>query len=626
MEDVKKYQVYQGNSKKPEIRINAGGCSFAFLAPLGSKVELLLYRKGEALPCREIPLPENPWAGEVRSIFLAGFSGKNYEYNYRVDGTVVQDPKARALVGRGPFGSVQPTEEHAVRCGFFREESWEDQPPGIGFSDMILYKIHVRGYTMQKNSKVRKKGTFAGLIEKIPYWKSLGINAVELMPAYEFEERRSLSVENGECLRTYHLPLEGTLNFWGYTGGFYYAPKAAYCAGSDPGKEFTGFVHALHEEGLACIMEFFFDDAILPLEIPDILRHWREVYHVDGFHLLGKCLPQELLLADPHLLGTKLFFTGVSACGSSGASKRLGEYNDGFSREMRRWLKGDENVLPAAIQYLRRNPPHCAAINYMTSQDGFTLADLVSYDRKHNEENKEGNRDGTDYNFSWNCGEEGPSRKTSIRRLRKKQMRNAFLLLLLAQGTPLIYGGDEIANSQNGNNNAYCQDNETGWIDWSGQKKHADLFGFVKQAVAFRRAHPILHLPEEPRGTDYKAAGYPDISLHSQRAWYAGEEGTSRHLGVMYCCAYEPRETGCQFLYLAYNFHWEPKELALPRLPKGCLWHLTADTSDLAGDGFYSEEEAQPLKDQRLLSVPSRTIQILIGKNGGRRAKFIEQE
>lgn len=612
MEDVNKYQVFQGDSKKPEIRLGKEGCYFAFAAPSSSKVELLLYHKGESLPCREISLRKNPWAGEVRSIFLEGFCGKNFEYNYRMDGDVIQDPQARTLTGKGSFGDEHPQGEHQVRCCFYQEEVWEEEPPGIAWEDMILYKLHVRGYTMQKSSKVRKKGTFAGLEEKIPYWKSLGINAIELMPAYEFKERQPLQTK--ECLRTYHLPPEGMLNFWGYTGGFYYAPKAAYCAGKSPGKEFSGFIRALHREGIECIMEFFFDDAILSIEIPRILRYWRETYHVDGFHLLGKYPPQEILLQDPHLWGTKLFFTEISTPALCKGPKRLGQYDNSFSQEMRRWLKGDEGVLPAAANYLRKNPSHYGVVNYMTSQDGFTLADLVSYNQKHNEANQEGNRDGTDYNFSWNCGEEGPSRKTSVRRLRKKQMRNAFLLLLLAQGTPMLYGGDEIANSQSGNNNAYCQDNETGWVDWSGLKKHEELLSFVKQAVAFRKAHPILHLPEEPRGTDYKAVGFPDISLHSQRAWYVQADQTSRNLGVMYCCAYEPKETTSQFIYLAYNMYWESRQFALPCLPKGCLWYLAADTSDFSGTGFYPEEEALPLQEQKFLTVPQRTIMILIGK------------
>ncbi|MGI6069034.1 MAG: alpha-amylase family glycosyl hydrolase [Blautia sp.] len=617
MEGIKKYQIYPGNPRKMGAWRERDGCHFAVCVPKEKETALLLYPKGKKEPCASIPMPCSPESGDVRALFLAGFPAEKYEYNYLVDGEVWHDPYARSLTGREEFGQEWPEDAHEVRAGFFKGTPMTgDVFPELTYEEMILYKVHVRGYTKQKNSKVKKRGTFTGLIEKIPYWKELGVNAIELMPAYDFMECRPKPVR---VSRHTMQPVQGKeqLNFWGYTTGYYYAPKRSYCAGRSAEEEFKELVLALHAAGMECIMEFYFDWNLSVVEILDILHFWRVEYHVDGFHLIGCSIPQELLIEDPLLSGTKLFFLGISdaykGMAKPGYRRRLAEYNGSFAEDMRCWMKSDEGMIQRAADHIRRNPSGYGVINYITVQDGFTLADLVSYDFKHNEANGEDNEDGSSCNYSWNCGVEGPSRKQSVRRLRKKQMRNAWLLLLFSQGTPLIYGGDEFGNSQNGNNNAYCQDNETGWVDWSCFKRNEDMVAFVKAAIAFRRAHPILHMEREPKGTDYRSVGCPDISFHSQRAWYAGMENTSRCLGVMYCCAYGEK-TEEKFLYFAYNFHWEPKDFALPNLPEGCVWQKVMDTSDLEGSGFYEEAYREVPESEKTLSVPPRSIVVLTGK------------
>lgn len=230
-------------------------------------------------------------------------------------------------------------------------------------------------------------------------------------------------------------------------------------------------------------------------------------------------------------------------------------------------------------------------INYITCQDGFTLNDLVSYNYKHNEANGEGNNDGCSYNYSWNCGIEGPSRKQWIRQMRERQMRAAFAMLLFSQGVPMIYGGDEIGNSQEGNNNAYCQDNPIGWIDWRGLRKNASMLAFVKKTVALRKAHPVLHMNESMKEADYLGKGFPDLSFHGERAWFCNMENTSRMIGMMLCGEYARQAdgTGDDFLYVGFNFHWETRSMALPNLPEGMEWKKVMDTGDLTCDGFYGE-------------------------------------
>ena len=610
MEKQNKIGVYKGDPVNPGVSILGTGINFAVEIPCGVPASLVLYRKGTALPEKEIPFTEEYRTGRMCAMLVTGLKTGRYEYNFRIDGRICQDPFAQVIRGREKFGMPLSEEEHAVRCAFLSEKEYDwqdDKAPKIPYNEMILYKVHVRGYTRQAKILSRKRGTFAGLVEMIPYWKELGINAVELMPAYEFQE--CPKTETAE--RTIRSRQDDRINYWGYTQGFYFAPKASYCATREPDREFRDMIREFHKAGIECIMEMYFPEGTPALQVLRSLWMWKLFYHVDGFHLMGDGVHQKVIERDPILYGTKKMFSEMD--GNTEAENMLAEYNAGFMQDMRRFLKSDEGMISGAEFHVRRNAGIFGTVNYMTSQDGFTLYDTVSYNYRHNEANGEDNRDGSEFNYSWNCGVEGPTRRQVIRRMREQQMRNAFFMLLLSQGTPMIYGGDEFANSQAGNNNAWCQDNAVGWTDWKNLKKYEALAAFVKEAIAFRKNHPILHMPQEMRGVDYMAKGFPDISVHGERAWFLNRDNTSRLLGVMYCGAYAEREDGTtdDFIYIGMNFHWEKRNIALPNLPEGLSWKKVADTSNQTEGQWFGDYEETYKKSTK---INPRTIVVLIAK------------
>lgn len=586
----------------------AEGLNFAAEIPCGQEASLVLYRKGSSVPWKEIPFTEECRTGKICALLVKGLNRANFEYNFRIGGKIVQDPYAYGIRGRERFGAAVDAREHKVRCTFLPEEEydWEgDVSPAVSYRDMILYKVHVRGYTKQYKCSAKERGTFSGLMRMIPYWKELGITGVELMPAYEFPEVAPADETQGMITDRTD---SDRVNYWGYVPGFYFAPKRAYCSSGNPENEFRDFVKALHKAGIECIMEFYYPAGISPLLALKAVCFWKSYYHVDGFHFVGDGVPAELLAEDHLLYGTKKMFLHLPARMEDDGM--TAEYQPGFLQDMRRFLKSDEGMISAAEYHIRHSDK---CINYMASQDGFTLFDTVSYNYRHNEKNGEDNRDGSEYNYSWNCGVEGPSRKLAVRRLRDQQMRNAFLMLLLSQGTPMIYGGDEFANSQNGNNNAWCQDNPEGWIDWKAYKKNEKLQKFVREAIAFRREHPVFHMEREPEGVDYLAKGFPDISFHGERAWYLNEENTCRLMGVMYCGAYgeKPDGTADDFLYVAYNFHWENRTVALPNLPEGMIWKKLADTAEAEEESWFYEREEEY---QKGIEISPRSIVVLAGR------------
>ena len=549
MEKWDRIVIRNGNPVMLGANKNEEGMNFAAEVLPGAEAALVLYQKGSAVPCREIPFTER--MGKVCTMLVSGLNTKKYEYNFRIDGKIVQDPFAHGICGREQFGIRGNGEnENQIRCTFLTEKEYdweEDRFPEIPYRDLILYKVHVRGYTKQQKLPQKRRGTFSGLKEMIPYWKELGINAVELMPAYEFME---LPYSNG---KQSHMITEkrsqDRINYWGYVKGFYFAPKRSYCATKEPENEFRDLVKALHQAGMECIMELYFPGGTNPLTALRAAWFWRDYYHVDGFHFMGDGVPTELLAGDHILYGTKKLFRDLSV---SAEDEMSAECTDAFQRDMRRYLKSDEGMLPAVEYHLRHIRNAGGTVHYMASQDGFTLYDTVAYNYRHNEENGE-------------------------------------------------------------NNQAWCQDNPVGWTDWKAFRKNKNIFEFVKEAVAFRKAHPILHMEKEPKGADYLAKGFPDISFHGERAWYLNQENTSRLLGVMYCGSYAKKEDGSEddFIYVGYNFHWENRTIALPNLPEGMTWKKTADTSDTEeGDSFREREESY----EKNIEISPRTIVVLTGK------------
>lgn len=592
------------------VRMKGGTAFFAEVQPHVA-ASLIVYEKGSREVLEEIPFPEERLIGNVAALNVPWFLPGKHEYNFRIEGVVRQDPYAKVLCGEREFGA-RITEEHAVRCAVSdgRYDWGGDKNPRIPYEECVMYSLHVRGFTKQKNSGVRHKGTFLGLAEKAEYLKELGINQVKLMPAYDFAERGWEPVRGGALGAEIYSE---RLNYWGYTGGCCFAPKRAYAATRDPVREFKDMVKKLHGLGIEVLMEFCFGEHTGPRYVFDCLQYWMQEYHVDGFHLIGNQNLCNLAARDPLFAGVKLlnvYFPTEEIYGrrKEPGYRTLAQYNDGFMTTARRFLKGEENCLLDIVQNMRKNSPTCGTVNYIADHDGFTLNDMVSYEERHNEENGENNCDGRAQNFSWNCGEEGETRKKKILDLRRRQMRNALCIVFLSAGTPMLFAGDEFENSQNGNNNPYCLDSDVSWTDWKAYRSGKnELFRFVKRLIAFRRKHKILHMPGEFAMADTLSCGFPDLSYHGKRAWYGDFDMPGRQIGMLYCGAYAGMD---EFLYVACNMHWMEHEFAVPHIPDGYEWRVAVDTAV----GIYDEGE-QPLLDiAKYVQVAPRTIMVFVGR------------
>lgn len=580
-----------------------------------STCSLVFYEKGREEPALRIPMEPGNKAGDVWNLTIEGRWPKDTMYGFEMDGVLKPDPCGRQFTGWEKWGAPENI-SHILRSPLYEEAfDWEDDKrPCIPFHETIIYRCHVRGMTCHGSSKMRNKGTFRALMEKIPYIKGLGATAIELMPVNEFQEVEVWESEWNPRAAKGPKPT-GKLNYWGYTEGYYYAPKASYSSGQRkrPAREFKMLVKEIHRAGMELYLELYFTGKESPALVLDIVRFWVREYHIDGIHLVGS-VPTDLIGRDPYLSRTKLFaatWDGVEP----GTGRHLAEYHDGFLTDMRRVLKGDEDQIRPLIMRIGRNPGRCGVVNYMAHTNGFTMMDMVSYDRKHNEANGEGNRDGSDYNYSWNCGFEGVSRKKKLVQIREKQIRNAMALLFLSQGTPLLLAGDEFGNSKSGNNNAYCQDNEISWLNWNQIKNNENIWRFARHLIAFRKAHPVLHMEKEAMNMDHLACGHPDVSFHGVKAWRPEYENFRRQLGVLYCGEYgkKPDGTCDDYLFVMYNMHWEPHEFGPPRLPKNRSWHVAVDTSLDGINGYYEEGKEPLMEDQSRYVVSPRSIVVLIG-------------
>ena len=543
--------------------------NFSVAVPQEKECQLLLYHAGEKKPCMSFGMKKS--IGEVRYIALEDIDPSEYEYNYEMDGEIVVDPYVKALAGREKWGQARDVQMHEVRGKLdIKEYDWEgDAPLQLPYHSIIAYSLHVRGFTKHSSSKVKAKGTFRGVIEKIPYLKELGINQIQCMPVYDFEENLQY------C------------NYWGYGDAYCFAPKGAYAYSKDAVNELKDMVKSCHREGIEVVLEMPFSGNVPKQMMEECLRYYMMEYHVDGFILNPSSAPMEGICADPILKKTKIMV-----------------HQTGFQTVMRRFLKSDEGMIPEVMYWLRHNSLGDRTYNYITNQNGFTLYDLVSYDGKHNEANGENNQDGPEYNYSWNCGVEGVTRKKDVLELRQQQIKNAFFLLLFAQGTPCILAGDEFENTQKGNNNVYCQDNPVGWLDWSKLEKKKELHDFVKKLIEIRKAYPVFWPEEEMRGIDQVSCGVPDVSYHGESAWRVPSEVSSRQLGVYYSGA----AVGGEDCFVAYNMNWQEHPFALPALSSGKKWYKIASTSE----GVLEEPEL--LDNQRLVEVAERTIMLVIGR------------
>ncbi len=532
--------------------------------------KLRFYSQEPTVPIYEYSMEECKTIKGIRFIAFEDWDHEIVSYAYEIDGVETIDARAKCVLGRESWGQESAGSLKAL----ISEESWEweeKESLNIPAEEVVSYRLHVRGFTIHNSSKVKHKGTFQGLIEKVPYLLELGINQVQLLPSYEFLEEGS------------------RVNYWGYAPGYHMSPKSSYSSDENVVKEFGTFIENFHENGIEVILDMPFVGAEEGAYQLETLRYYALRFHVDGFLLNPSATDIAQVQKDSVLKNIKII-----------------TQEEGFQIAMRRFLKGDEDMVKEVIWRLKEksNKENHLVYNSITSHNGFTMHDLVSYDDRHNELNGEQNHDGPEYNYCWNCGAEGATRKKNVLELRQKQVRNAWALLMLAQGTPCILSGDEFGNSQKGNNNAYCQDNEISWLNWKQIEKNKELFHYVKELIAFRKTHKIFHQRTILKGMDNMACGMPDVSYHGELAWQVPSQVASRQLGVMYCGKY----TNENDYFVAYNMHWVEHEYALPALAKGKQWYQVMST---VNGNFV---DGVLLDNQRIAPVSERSIVIFEGR------------
>lgn len=611
----KKFKFKPGNGLPMGVSKVAEGVQFSMYLPENKECYLKLYRTGRKKASYRIPFTKEYRFGNVNSMIVqfAGSRKKEegtvpsvslsevltntFEYTYEIDGVESIDPYASGVTGRNRWNhrGSEPLRGRICLDGF----DWgKDEHPDLPYEDMILYQLHVRGFTKHSSSGVEGRGTYYGIQQKIPYLKDLGVNAVMLLPAYEFEEIQ-----------------DDKLNYWGYGAKdtYYFAPKAAYSSQARADREMKEMVKHFHAQNMEVLMDFYFQPGTNVCLMLDCLRHWVMDYHVDGFRVNTEVIPAVSLASDPVLSGIKLIATYwdpqmLKDAGIHTENSKLAEYNDGFMNDTRRFVKSDEGQVEAFYRRFYARPQGAHVINFLTHVNGFTMMDLVSYDIKHNESNGERNTDGTEFNYSWNCGVEGKTRKKTVLDQRMRQIRNGFLLLFCSQGTPMLLAGDEFGNSQNGNNNPYCHDDTITWLNWKETCRGAQIREYVKKLIVFRKLHPVLHQERALRLIDTLSCGIPDLSAHGLQTWRPDFSNYSRMLGVLLCGAYAKDAVGKEdaSIYIACNMYWEAKSFDLPTLPSGAKWYPAIETYE---EKFYEmpEEVQQDVKPRiRKLGVQQK--------------------
>lgn len=621
------YTIIEGNYAKIGVSRAADVVYFTFEGEKEQKCAIRLYTSGKKI---RIPVPDEYCIGALRSVGIKGLNWKKCNYNYEIDGKVMLDPHAHKVIGREKWADqTRLIDSSQIRSGFdFTEYDWKnDRFPEIPREKMVMYKLNVRSFTMDAGAVGKRKGTFAGVIDKIPYLKELGVTTLELMPVYEFEELMpveengvdvtnwSQNAKEGLLLEKTKIEKQFKVNCWGYIPGDYYAPKASYCSEGEPSVELKTLILELHKNHMECILEMYFDEKMNQNIVIEILRYWVINYHVDGFHLVGARLPADAMAQDLILRRTKLFAAGFDANLFEAKSNypHLFVYNDDFLYASRKMLNRIDGNIVELLNQMKRQNAVLGFVNYLANNNGFTLADMFCYGQKHNESNGEGNRDGIEWNYSCNCGWEGATRKKNILEYRKKMMRNAITLVMLGQGVPLFMAGDEFGNSQNGNNNCYCQDNRVGWVNWKDLKRFQVYTGFVRDMIRFRKMHPILSSSKPMQMTDYASHGCPDLSYHGENAWMTTPNIYQQAIGILYCGAYAKKEDGTEddYIYVGMNFCIGTQYLALPRLPGKKKWYLAVNTADK--DVPYCKDTKE-IERGTQIAISSQSIVILVGK------------
>lgn len=587
--------------------INDNTVNFAVVMNTDDVCGVVLYEKKTKKTIRVSFCCSNK-VGNVRCLKIANIDPAKYEYNYYIGEDIVTDPYAKVILGNNNWGKF--TDE--LRAGFYIDDyDWEsDSHPLTPYNESVFYVLHVRGFSKHKSSNVDYPGTFEAIVQKIPYLKNLGITTIELMPAYNFVELEKVKDINIEHSIEPYTNIEPKLNYWGYKESYYFAPKDSYSAkANDVVYSFKNMVKMLHKNGIEVIMQFFFPVKIKQGYVFEVLKYWMQEYHIDGFHLMGSNLPLSLLATEPMLANTKIIcdrfpIDEIYEYSNYPDYKNLAICKDEYMYDVRRLLKSDEGMACKVLDYMKNIPTKTGDIHYLSHGNTFTLMDVVSYDKKHNEENGENNRDGAPYNGSWNCGYEGPTSKKSVKNLRMRQIKNAIIFNMLSKSTPLIVAGDEFGNSQKGNNNPYCIDSPVTWLNWKDLDKNSDIFDFTKSMIDFRKKYGILHTDESFKMSDFKQTGFPDLSLHSEEAWCVDTDPLSRQFGLMYNGTYEGDDV---LIYVAVNMHWTAHEFAIPKINGKVSWNLLVNTYNCANDAIKVSESQK-------INVKERSIVIMLGK------------
>lgn len=684
---VEGFKIRPGFFRMYGACVASNGVSFTINSHGATRCTLLLFKPQASKPYARIPFPDSYRIGDTYSMLVFDIKPDEFEYAFSFDGpyepakgllfneeNVLLDPYSRAVTGQRKWGEKpEGGKDFEYRARVVKSSfDWGnikqlEQP----FEDLVIYETHVRGYTKDKSSGVSAPGTFAGLKDKIPYLKDLGINAVELMPIFEFDEMESARVVDGVQL----------YNYWGYNTVSFFAPNTSYAFNEEhnhEGDELKLLIKALKENGIEVILDVVFnhtaegnemgpcfsfkgiDNNVYYMLTPDAhyynfsgcgnvmncnhpvvrsfiidcLRHWAIEYRVDGFRfdlasILGRdqngapmANPPilESLAFDPVLGKMKLIAEawdagGLYQVGSFPSWNRWAEWNGRYRDDMRSFLKGDDGMAGNAITritgsrdlYSPESRGHKASVNFLTCHDGFTLYDLYSYNEKHNEKNGWNNTDGDNNGHSWNCGAEGETDDPNVNGLRRRLIKNAFAALLCSRGPAMFFAGDEFCNTQFGNNNAYCQDNIISWLDWSRLEEFKEIHDFVRHMIQFRKEHPILRKMTKP-----SSCQFPEISVHNGTPFNASTDYKTKLIGIMYAGRNE-EDTEDDIVFYCMNAYWEPLVMQLPVLPNGKHWHVDTNTNAeyFDGEDFTAKTE---LLGVNTIRVPARTTIILVAE------------
>ncbi len=593
------------------------GMMFTFSAREGGACAILLYHISDGRLAERIEMPPEYAIGDMYSVVLIGKNWQRFVYLYEENGKTFTDPYASWIHGRSRWADESRLEEgYRVYGGIWQKPyEWQHPQPRLLPQELLLYKLHMRGFSMHHGLPSGKRGNYKGILEKLASLKELGVTAIEFQPIYDFEEvryeKRQVVSARGKITEEI-FPLD-KINYWGYGDAFYLAPKASYFGGRDVTAHCREMIDGIHGMGMEIVMEISFAEGLSDDYMTDVLWRWRRDYRVDGFHIVGCNAPIGRIAAHRGLSDCKIFYENIpqEILEREKERKHLFLYNDYFMHVTRQIQNHMQGSMVQFTNYLRRQNDHFGFVNYIANTDGFTLLDSYSYGEKHNEANGEDNKDGKNVNYSYNYGVEGPTKNRQTSQMRLQQIRNGLCCVFFAQAVPLLRGGDEVLNSQGGNNNPYCQDNATGWVSYGRHLKNkVALREFVKNLIAFRRAHPVLAMDQAVRMTDYKHIGIPDISYHGSEPWLMGIGEEQKAVGILYAGDYAKKtgEHKAENVYIAYNFHYQDVELALPAVSGHRRWQFVMNTATEESFSFRPRE----LEDQQRVRVPGSSVSVYI--------------